>query len=107
MEIIANPLSGKNQGAEIIQQVKKYLEERNDGHPLRGSSNQRIYYRDEAVKKQYEQYIEEQKDRNSVQMFPTSDGTVLVGIHQRNFKEQLEKTMRERGVNTGDSRNGG
>lgn len=29
MEIIANPLSGKNQGAEIIQQVKKYLEGRN------------------------------------------------------------------------------
>lgn len=85
----------------------KYVEERNDGHPLRGSSNQRIYYRDEKVKNQYEQYIREQKTGSKVQMFPTSDGTVLVGIHQKDFKKQLEKTIREHGVATGGSRNGG
>lgn len=34
MEIIANPLSGKNQGEEVIQQVKKYLEGRNISYNL-------------------------------------------------------------------------
>lgn len=85
----------------------KYVEEKNDGHPLRGSSNQRFHYRDEAVAEQYERYIEEQKNSNLVQMFPTSDGAVLAGIHHKNFKEDLEKKMRERGVNTENSRNGG
>lgn len=83
----------------------KYVEERNDGHPLRGSSNQKFHYRDKDVKCKYEQYIRDQKNGSGVQMFPASDGTVLVGIHQKDFKEQLEKNMRERGVNVGDSRN--
>ena len=34
MEIIANPLSGKNQGERVIQQVKKYLETRNISYNL-------------------------------------------------------------------------
>lgn len=34
MEIIANPLSGKNRGAEVIQQIKKYLDGRNISYNL-------------------------------------------------------------------------
>ena len=71
----------------------KYIEEKNEGHPLRGSSNQKLYYRDETVKQQYEQYIQE--NQSAVQVFSVSDGTVLVGIHRRDFKEQMDKSMRE------------
>lgn len=85
----------------------QYREEKNDGHPLRGSSNQKFYYRNEAVKQQYETYCREQEKKQSVQLFPTSDGTVLVGIHRRDFKEQMEKNMREHGVTQEGSRNGG
>lgn len=73
----------------------KYIEEKNEGHPLRGSSNQKLYYRDETVKQQYEQYIQEQENQSAVQLFSVSDGTVLVGIHRRDFKEQMDKSMRE------------
>ena len=71
----------------------KYIEEKNEGHPLRGSSNQKLYYRDETVIQQYEQYIQE--NQSAVQVFSVSDGTVLVGIHRRDFKEQMDKSMRE------------
>ena len=76
----------------------KYVEEKNDGHPLRGSANQRLYYRDEKVKTKYESYIEEQKREQYAQLFPASDGTIMVGIHRKEFQKKLDEKMQDRGV---------
>ena len=76
----------------------KYVEEKNDGHPLRGSSNQRLYYRDESIKNRYEKYIQEQKQEQYAQIFPASDGTIMVGIHRKEFRDSMDSKMRERGI---------
>lgn len=63
-----------------------YVDERNDGHPLRGSNNQRIFYRDEKVKEKYAAYIERYKDKPPLQNFQTTDGIISVGIHKKDFR---------------------
>lgn len=76
----------------------KYIEEKNDGHPLRGSSNQKLYYRDQSVRDRYETYIQEQKKEQYAQIFPTSDGTIMVGIHRKEFRKSMDAKMQERGI---------
>lgn len=76
----------------------KYVEEKNDGHPLRGSANQKLYYRDENIRTKYESYIEEQKKEQYAQLFPASDGTIMVGIHRKEFRREMDEKMQGRGV---------
>lgn len=76
----------------------KYIEEKNDGHPLRGSSNQKLYYRDSKVRDRYENYIQEQRKEQYAQIFPASDGTIMVGIHRKEFRDKMDSKMRERGI---------
>lgn len=69
----------------------EYIPEKNMVHPLRGSENQKLYYRDEQVRHKYEVYIEEEKGKMSVQNFQTYDGILSVGIHQRDFNKQFKQ----------------
>lgn len=76
----------------------KYVEEKNDGHPLKGSSNQRIYYKNPNIKSEYEKYIQNQKKEQYAQIFPASDGTIMVGIHRKDFRDSMDSKLQERGI---------
>ncbi len=60
-----------------------YVEEKNDGCLLRGSSNQRIHILNDELKPLYEEYLN--KSKNQIQNFTTLDGIVSVGIHKKGF----------------------
>lgn len=72
-----------NRAAVIIDGT--YSEEKNFCHPLKGSDNQRIIYRDRKIRKIYEEYINEKYGRNEVQNFRSKDGLIAVGIHKKEF----------------------
>ena len=67
----------------------KYIRERNENHPLKGSENQRIYYKDEAAKANYENYIADRRGKPEVQNFQSAEGLISVGIHRKDFNEQF------------------
>lgn len=60
-----------------------YVEEKNDGSLLRGSSNQKIHMLNCELKPLYEEYL--RKTQNQIQNFTTVDGIVSVGIHRKGF----------------------
>ena len=60
-----------------------YVEEKNDGAVLRGSSNQRIHVLSRKYEDRYQQYLAE--THNQIQNFTTANGIVSVGIHHRGF----------------------
>ena len=53
-----------------------YIQEENDGHPLKGSKNQMIHYMKQECQDGYENYILEEMEKNHVQMFTLSDGKI-------------------------------
>ena len=67
----------------------EYIKDRNHNHPLKGSENQKFYYKNQAIQLKYEKYIEERKGKLEVQNFQLSDGIAAVGIHQKDFNEQF------------------
>lgn len=67
-----------------------YREEENNGHVLKGSANQKIYYLKEQYKKSYEKYIRENNGKYLVENFTVRDGIISVGIHKPDFREKLE-----------------
>lgn len=73
-----------------------YIEELNNGVRMRGSANQTIHYLNNELKNKYEEYI--CNGENMVQNFMTSDGTVSVGIHKKDFADLLIKKSKEKGV---------
>ncbi len=73
-----------------------YIEAQNNNCPLRGSSNQRILYLKEKFRAKYESHL--QNYENAIQNFSLSDGVISVGIHNKNFKSDLQKKAKERGV---------
>lgn len=66
-----------------------YIEEKNFNHPLKGSDNQRIYYRDDKIREMYEEYINEHLGKNEIQNFTSRDGVIAVGIHPKEFASQF------------------
>lgn len=77
----------------------QYIEEKNDGALLRGSSNQHIIVFDPALEEKYRAYLKEQKE-NQIQNFTTKDGVISVGIHKPDFNAAIREKARERGVIT-------
>ena len=67
-----------------------YREEENNGHVLKGSANQKIYYLKEQYKESYENYIRENNGKYLVENFTVRDGIISVGIHKPDFREKLE-----------------
>ena len=70
-----------------------YVEEKNAGELLRGSTNQTIHYRDEQVQKAYQSYIQSYEGISPVENFTVSDGVISVGIHRKDFKEALTEGL--------------
>ena len=61
----------------------EYIEERNDGSLLRGSSNKRIHFLNGKYGDRYQKYFD--GAHNRIQNFTTSDGIISVGIHRPTF----------------------
>ena len=75
-----------------------YIQEQNAGEILRGSRNQVITYRDAQVREKYEAYQKAYEGQHPVENFRVRDGVVSVGIHKKDFKEELEKKLREKQI---------
>lgn len=69
----------------------EYIEERNTDVVLRGSDNQRINILNPRYKDQYEDYLK--TTHNQIQNFTTTDGVVSVGIHKRDFTNEMAKII--------------
>ena len=70
-----------------------YQENDNQGEVLRGSVNQRYFYRDDEVKNKYEKYMQEHTGKHLVENFTVKDGVVSVGIHKKDFEKELTKRL--------------
>ena len=75
-----------------------YIEDKNEGEILRGSSNQRIFYQSETIMKKYDEYEELHRGKHPVENFRVNGGVIAVGIHKKDFKEELEKALKKRKI---------
>ena len=73
----------------------KYHESKNNGEMLRGSSNQRIFIKEE-FQTLYEDYLKQGESK--IQNFTTKDGIISVGIHLPGFEQKLKSAAKERGL---------
>lgn len=71
-----------------------YVESLNNNSFLRGSSNQQIIILKDGYKDKYERYIKE--GQNEIQNFMTRNGFISVGIHGRNYENQLDDKLRQK-----------
>ena len=71
-----------------------YVESLNNNSFLRGSSNQQIIILKDGYKDMYERYIKE--GQNEIQNFMTGNGFISVGIHGRNYENQLDDKLRQK-----------
>lgn len=74
----------------------EYIEDRNNGTVLRGSDNQRIIIQREEFKEKYDTYLATAK--NEIQNFRTRDTIISVGIHDRNYNDDLKKIANKMGL---------
>ena len=74
----------------------KYIEERNNGQVLRGSDNQRIIVLREEFKEKYDDYLSTAK--NEIQNFRTRETIISVGIHDRNYNDDLKRITNTMGL---------
>lgn len=91
----------KNKHQKIIDKIAvlidgQYVEEKNDGSILRGSSNQRIIFLKSYCKDKYESILN--NGVNEIQNFSTGKAVVSVGIHNKNYEAELEKIIKEKGL---------
>lgn len=73
-----------------------YVESENKGHVLKGSENQRIFYRKEQYRLEYEAYIQKYQGKQLVENFPAKNGVISVGIHKPDFIHELERKVGKR-----------
>jgi anaerobic ribonucleoside-triphosphate reductase activating protein len=71
----------------------KYEQELNLGHPLKGSENQVIYYKNPQYKERYEEYINDAMGKMRVQNFTVNGGIISVGIHKPDFNQELDQRL--------------
>ena len=73
-----------------------YQEDRNHGQKLIGSDNQTIYYLKPAMEGRYKNYLAD--GESQIQNFTSVDGIVSVGIHRVGYELDLDKGVKERGL---------
>lgn len=74
-----------------------YVDALNDGSLLRGSNNQSIIYLDESIKPKYQVYFDTYRE-NKIQNFSVDGGVVSVGIHKRDFANDIVAAAKKKGV---------
>lgn len=77
----------------------EYIQERNNGCPLRGSDNQRVIFFDEEYRTAYEGYMQR---GNEIQNFQTGGSVVSVGIHSADYPEQLARRLAGKNLTISD-----
>ena len=91
----------KNKHQKIIDKIAvlidgKYVEEKNDGSILRGSSNQRILFIKSDCENKYSGLLV--NGANEIQNFSTGRAVISVGIHNKDYEEKLKKIVKEKGL---------
>lgn len=86
---------------EIVSQLAvlidgKYIEENNNNVFLRGSDNQNIIIISEEFRALYEEYIA--GGHNEIQNFQSRDTVISVGIHSKEYNDQLNRIMNKKGL---------
>ena len=80
----------------------EYDENKNIGDVLRGSTNQKIHFLGEGVDDKFvETYTKYQQIYNgkyATENFRVNDGVISVGIHKKDFKQQLEETLKDKDI---------
>jgi len=74
----------------------KYVEELNNNSLLRGSSNQTIHILNKEYINKYSKYL--LTATNQIQNFVTKDGIISVGIHKPNFFDELNGSIKSKGL---------
>lgn len=87
--------------SDLLEQIAvlidgKYIKELNDNSFLRGASNQEIHILNEAYKDYYQNYIN--TSVNEIQNFMTKTDFVSVGIHRAEYKEELNESLKKKGL---------
>ena len=77
----------------------EYVEEQNDGSPMRGSSNQRVHILNEAYRALYERYMLE---NNRVQNFSLGNSIVSAGIHAADYQDKMKRAVEKKGLVNSD-----
>lgn len=78
----------------------RYIDEQNKDFFMKGSGNQNIIVLNSNFKKTYSEHIA--NGRNKIQNFRAYDGIISVGIHKRGFIADLDKRMKEYGIEAKD-----
>ena len=76
----------------------KYIEEKNTGLPLRGSSNQEIIILNPDYENRYGMYLANQTESSSVQNFISGRSIISVGIHSPGFNDNFNNNMKKKGL---------
>lgn len=71
-----------------------YIESRNDNSFMVGSNNQQKIILNKKYQEIYEKYFQE--NTNQIQNFILNDSVVSVGIHKKDFNNQIKKEMKEK-----------
>ena len=66
----------------------RYIEQQNNGSILRGSDNQRVIILKEEQKDRYDEYM--RNASNEVQNFKTHNSMISVGIHKRDYNDNIK-----------------
>lgn len=74
----------------------KYIKERNNNAFLRGSDNQNIIVISEELMDKYDSYLKE--GHNEIQNFKSKDSVISVGIHSREYNDDLDKILSAKGL---------
>ncbi|WP_285755911.1 4Fe-4S single cluster domain-containing protein [Parageobacillus sp. G301] len=73
----------------------KYIEEKNDNKPLRGSANQKVHILNEKYRERYELLL---KGKRSVQTVFFHDNVIAIGIPMKHTKQRLAEQLSHYGV---------
>ena len=73
-----------------------YIQENNQRLVLRGSTNQRILLFEPELEAKYLEYLGQKQ--SSIQNLHFEDETISIGIHERNFSEEITRKLREYGI---------
>ena len=76
----------------------EYRESQNAGEVLRGSQNQTIYILNEQIDEIYLSYQKEHQGKHLVENFRVNDGVIAVGIHKKDFQDELENVMKKKQI---------
>jgi len=73
----------------------EYVDELNNGSPLRGSDNQRMIFLKPELRDRYEAYMERGR---LYQNICTQEGVFLLGLHRRGFMEEYRGKIQAAGI---------